>query len=357
MSTADDSPPPDAHRPVFAMPNLFANKIMIVQPWTVWPDLIPEAEDELCRGASDLGARKLRVFPVWPARVDGDVSSGKIPSLRDWPAKASTDAAVIQKWWRTAWNNGDRDVYVPGANIGIACGAASNLTVLDVDHRPDEGKDGPASLAGLVATHGPLPPGPVVCRGTSRHYYFKYVSSLRNSVGALPGLDLKNEGGYVVAPPSIHRTGMRYRWIAGTEHLPPPEMPMWLINALEAKQNAPKMRSARPPVAAASSKKRELIESLRARVAVSDVLAWYQLPAPPSPCPVHGGDHPTAFKTFESDTRWHCFTQCGHGGDVFDLVMEFEQCTFEAALDTVVTIADYLDGIDAHDAVDAVGQP
>jgi len=216
--------------------------IEIVQPWTSWADLIVGAEDELHAGALALARRGLRVFPVWASRVEGDASSGKIPIPRGWNQKATTDESQINIWWREQWRHKDRIVYTPGANVGIACGEASNLTVVDLDDRPEQGRNGPAALADLEARHGALPPGPVVCRGTSRHLYFQHVQGLRNANGVLPGVDLKVDGGYIVAPPSIHRTGMRYRWAEGTEHLPLPMMPPWLVEIFTPK---PKERRAR----------------------------------------------------------------------------------------------------------------
>jgi hypothetical protein len=92
-------------------------------------------------GALALARRGLRVFPVWASRVEGDASSGKIPIPKGWNQKATTDESQINIWWRQRWRHKDRMVYTPHANIGIACGEGSNLAVVDLDHRPDEGKN------------------------------------------------------------------------------------------------------------------------------------------------------------------------------------------------------------------------
>lgn len=47
-----------------------------------------------------------------------------------------------------------------------------------------------------------------------------------------------------------------------------------------------------------------------------------------STCPIHGGDNKTAFVFSEKDKLFYCHTQCLRGGDVFDFIMEIEQCTF-----------------------------
>jgi DNA primase len=45
-------------------------------------------------------------------------------------------------------------------------------------------------------------------------------------------------------------------------------------------------------------------------------------------CPIHGGDNASAFVFSESEKLWYCHTGCVRGGDVFDFVMELEECTF-----------------------------
>jgi hypothetical protein len=86
----------------------------------------------------------------------------------------------------------------------------SGLVVLDID--PRHGSE--ASLERLERQHGRLPTT-VECRsgGGGRHLYFAHPGGLlRNKVGLAPGIDLRSDGGYVVAPPSLHASGVRYAW-------------------------------------------------------------------------------------------------------------------------------------------------
>jgi energy-coupling factor transporter ATP-binding protein EcfA2 len=116
----------------------------------------------------------------------------------------------------------------PHANIGIATGP-SGLVALDVD--PDKG--GGESLVSLVAQHGQLPDTiAAITGGGGQHYYFRAgdapVGSSASKLG--PGLDIRAVGGYVVAPPSLHRSGRRYQWeVSGhpddVDLAPPPD---WL---------------------------------------------------------------------------------------------------------------------------------
>jgi hypothetical protein len=119
----------------------------------------------------------------------------------------------------------------PDANVGIVTGEISNLIVLDVD--PKHGGD--ASLEGLERRYGPLPVT-VESRtgGGGRHLYFAHPGQfVRNRVGLAQGIDLRGDGGYIVAPPSIHPTGGSYAWLPGRspEELPRAPLPRWLLTA------------------------------------------------------------------------------------------------------------------------------
>jgi hypothetical protein len=74
----------------------------------------------------------------------------------------------------------------------------------------------------------------VECRsgGAGRHLYFAHPKVLlRNKGGLAPGIDLRGDGGYVVAPPSLHASGVRYalgaRSAAGNGGLAP--LPDWVL--------------------------------------------------------------------------------------------------------------------------------
>ncbi len=122
----------------------------------------------------------------------------------------------------------------PRANVGIVTGKVSGLAVLDCD--PRHGAIG--SLAALERAHGALPLTlEAVTGGGGRHIYFALPRAwLRNRVGLAPGLDLRAEGGLVVAPPSLHPSGRRYRWRAGRDPgaTPPAPMPGWLVELARA---------------------------------------------------------------------------------------------------------------------------
>jgi putative DNA primase/helicase len=105
--------------------------------------------------------------------------------------------------------------------------------VFDVDprHRGDE------TLHQLEEKYGPLPETPTVLSGGGgKHFYFQhpgfYVSSNSDVLGA--GLDIKGDGGAIVAPPSLHVSGQRYRWMEGRyPTVPLAPLPPWMLGRLQ----------------------------------------------------------------------------------------------------------------------------
>lgn len=149
----------------------------------------------------------------------------KVPAVR-WADVATIEANMISGWWE----------HNPNANIGIACGKRSGIVVLDVDKE----KGGYESLYDLQERYGKLPDTPVSKTGSGgEHLFFSYPNhtDIRNSAGKLgPGLDIRANGGYVVAPPSIHPNGNRYEWVVLPSQTPLAAMPEWMIELLHEKQ-------------------------------------------------------------------------------------------------------------------------
>lgn len=103
-------------------------------------------------------------------------------------------------------------------NIGIITGAISDIIVLDID-----GEEGFQALRDLNIT---LPDTLCASTGRGKHYYFEHQTHpiLKNAAAFLPKVDIRTDGGLVVAPPSVHPTGRHYEWLnLGAEILPFPE--------------------------------------------------------------------------------------------------------------------------------------
>lgn len=157
--------------------------------------------------------RGWRIFPVH-GLVEGrcscerpDCSSpGKHPLTRHGLYNATTDAGTVERWFET-W---------AFANTAIATGRESDLVVVDIDLPKAE-----PSLERLQELDRALPETlTILTGGGGRHLYFSHPHRpIPNTSGrlpgiteSLPGLDVRSDGGYVVAPPSLHVSGRRYEW-------------------------------------------------------------------------------------------------------------------------------------------------
>jgi hypothetical protein len=146
----------------------------------------------LHNAALELARRGVAVFPCQP--------KGKTPACQRGVHDATKDATRINSWWRAC----------PELNIGIATGAISGFFVVDID-----GEDGEASLCALEAKRGALPPTVEVITGNGRQCYFRIgghgaIGNTAGTIGA--GIDTRGDGGYVLAPPSVHPSGRAYAW-------------------------------------------------------------------------------------------------------------------------------------------------
>ena len=148
---------------------------------------------------------------VFPVKVK-DKQPAFIPGFNHGFKDATTSKEAIKKAWATT-----------DFNIGLATGEVNNLVVVDVD---DE-----QIWAKFSATQGALPQGPKVITGKGHHLYFAYPKGrqIRNRQAPGNGFDIRANGGYVVAPPSIHHTGKVYRFTTTGE---PPELPAWLLELI-----------------------------------------------------------------------------------------------------------------------------
>jgi len=180
-------------------------------------------------------ARGWKVFPVY--EPVGGVCSCPKGAACDSPAKHprtehghndASDKAAMVTFWAAKYR---------GTNWGIVTGAASGFIVVDVDAHAG----GTDSLKRLLAEYGPLDQKYFVRTGGGgwhllfKHpgFYVKTTNSKQKAEPAFgPGIDIKGDGGYIVAPPSGHVSGGVYAW---GESLPDeiPDAPEWLKRKLQ----------------------------------------------------------------------------------------------------------------------------
>jgi len=170
------------------------------------------------------------VFPLHYMREDGTCScnrdcgksAGKHPMTAKGFLDASSDPEVVEEMWRRR----------PDANIGLATGSRSGLVVLDIDPR-NGGDDGFDDLIDII---GKLPDTvESLTGGGGRHILFTHpgedvrIRSRQDIIcqgRTLRGLDIKADGGYIVVPPSNHKSGGTYEWEASSTPQATPIVPL-----------------------------------------------------------------------------------------------------------------------------------
>ena len=163
-------------------------------------------------------------WPVFPCRhrddeyVDQDgcieILATKTPLTSNGFRGATLNERIVREYWRRN----------PSAMIGVPTGAPIGAWVLDID--PKHGGD--ETLAALEAANGALP-ATLTAETTSggRHYFFRHRQGVRNRGALGSGIDVRGDGGYVIAAGSVPEVGLPYRWISEQE---PVDAPDWLLD-------------------------------------------------------------------------------------------------------------------------------
>lgn len=161
-----------------------------------------ESLSELGKAALSYVRSGFAVFPLRPGGKEPRTKNG----LNDW---TDDEESVVEVW--SAF---------PDSNVGIVCGSPSGgLLAIDVDCHED-GEDGYASLREFERENGKLPDtcSQITGSGGMQMLYRSDVE-VRNGVNTGIGIDVRGDGGYIVAPPSVHPNGKCYEW-----ENPPDEM-------------------------------------------------------------------------------------------------------------------------------------
>lgn len=104
-------------------------------------------------------------------------------------------ADLVDEWWTRR----------PDANVGMVTSQISGVVVLDAD--------GPEGLESLKALNTQATTW-LSKTGRGWHQWFRHPGvTIGNRAGVRPHLDVRGDGGYVVAPPSLHASGRRYEWL------------------------------------------------------------------------------------------------------------------------------------------------
>lgn len=149
-------------------------------------------------------------------------SQGKHPTIKSWTHEATSDEAQIRLWFT------DRE-----RNVGIATGSSSNLVVIDVDD-PQAWRAVELMAGDRIAELDTAR----VASGRDAggfHLYFLLPSGANVRSRTFRGIDILSNGKQVVAPPSIHRTGRQYAYMAGYDKYL--YLPDWLLSEMDNDQS------------------------------------------------------------------------------------------------------------------------
>jgi hypothetical protein len=169
------------------------------------------------------------VFPA-PPGTKKSYKSAKYSHGRRWGA--TNKPSVIERDFRR-W---------PQANIGIPTGSENGFWVLEADTKKGHDVDGIASLRRLERQHGRLPKTLMaISPSGSLHYYFRWPKRglICNSASEIaPGVDVRGEGGMVLAPPSMKKGVGRYRFLNWGARIA--AAPTWLLKLVVRKKRRKK---------------------------------------------------------------------------------------------------------------------
>ena len=170
----------------------------------------------LLDAALDYARIPWQVFPCHP--------TGHRPLVTEGFYAGTSDAQTIRSWWHR-W---------PRAAIGLRTGQPSGMFAVDIDPR----NGGELSLELLESEHGSLPETvESQTGGGGRHLLFAWPGRpVRCSVGKVGrGIDIKGDGGYIIAPPSDHESGRQYCWLIGQGpgECAIAEAPAWLMELMD----------------------------------------------------------------------------------------------------------------------------
>jgi hypothetical protein len=127
-------------------------------------------------------------------------SIGKHPAIKSIKRLNFDDPATYRRM-RTYWQKDER------LNIGLL---TDSFSVLDVDYR----NNGRYSLGLLTEVFGEFSDSLSVSTGDGFHIYLSNIMQCSTQFYGLPGLDIRGMAGYIVAPPSLHKSQKAYRWLS-----------------------------------------------------------------------------------------------------------------------------------------------
>lgn len=176
------------------------------------------------------------------------IAGGKKPVIK-WQKYQTTQPAATQcQHWDDCQHN-----------IGLVTGKAKGFFVVDVD-----GADGQNTLDAWQQAYGTLPETLTANTARGLHLYFRYPEgrTISNSASksksgiAAKGIDIRGNGGFIIAPPSIHPTGKAYAWQQSPTWEAIAHAPDWLLDIFTPPEPTPPL-----PMASSGSYSRQYLQT------------------------------------------------------------------------------------------------
>ena len=186
--------------------------------------VIPDYREDPVDGEGSLDCALLYLshgLPAFPVGWDKLKKGWKKPLVgwKRYQTELPTEANLCS-WWKQ-W---------PFARVGIVTGNFSGLVVVDIDPYKGGSIEGLNLPATLISKTG----------GGGWHYLYRHhgkcpIPNATNWPRA--GVDIRGDGGFIVAPPSLHVSGERYEWPMGFDPSLIADCPAWLIERDLQKSN------------------------------------------------------------------------------------------------------------------------
>jgi putative DNA primase/helicase len=158
------------------------------------------------------------VIPLYGVNEDGSCACGrtctdigKHPVTPRGLKDGSRDFAQLEQWIVKDVEK-EVDPKKRRRNVGIVTGEISQCTALDID--TGQGKFGLDNWLALIREHGEPNTLKAITGSGGIHVLFQYNSALKTASNVLgKHIDCRNDRGYIVAPPSKHKSGGVYKWM------------------------------------------------------------------------------------------------------------------------------------------------
>lgn len=245
---------------------------------------------------------------------------GKVPLISKWSTRFNDHPLERKEIIKGINNQGKFTFYKGGENIGILTGRVSGVIVLDIDD------------IDLMEKLEDVPQTWTVKTSRGLHFYFRYQEGIP-SIKYMPGIDILSDKKIAVAPPSIHPSGHKYRWILSPRETEIKEVPAWLISQI--KKLKPNNSSTLYKKIHHNNSENNWLDMLnndwfefysRHLENIKGNEKWLN-----ARCPFHH-DHHNSFSFNKENGGWVCFAGCGKGNGI-QFIRKLYNIPFLDALD------------------------